>query len=166
MKKITVVIKLSFLFLALLTFFSFTGYEEYKYPDKSEQLKIDTLQYVVLKYKGGRYPKFYSVLASDLSIVEIDTVLSSLKRAIQVYNLSVRSKIFVIRDLGEYKFQFVPVVNVKGEKTVWINAFCDAFEEDWKKNIILVMDEGNCYFTAKINLATKHVFELGTHGPG
>ncbi len=49
-KKITVVIKLSFLFLALLTFFSFTGYEEYKYPDKSEQLKIDTLQYVVLKY--------------------------------------------------------------------------------------------------------------------
>jgi len=159
-------IKLALLFFALFTFFSLRDYREYKYPHQPGHLNTDTLQYVVLKYKAGKYPKFDSVLASDLSIIEIDTILNSLKRAIQVYNLSARNKIFVIRDLGEYKFQFVPVVNVKGEKTVWINAFCDAFGNDWKKDIVLVMDGGNCYFTAKIHLATKYVFELGTNGPG
>ena len=159
-------IKLPFLFFALLTFFSFKDYKEFRYPGQPGLLKIDTLQYVVLKYKGGRYPKFDSVSASDLSIVEIDTVFSSLKRAIQVYNLSARNKIFTIRDLRVYKFQFIPVLNVKGEKIVWINAFCDAFENDWKKDIVLVMDGGNCYFTARINLATERVFALGTNGRG
>ncbi|HWY34363.1 MAG TPA: hypothetical protein VNX68_06930 [Nitrosopumilaceae archaeon] len=130
-------------------------------------MKFDTLQYAVIKYKGGRYPNFDSAVPSDLSSIEIDTVFSLLKRAIVVHNRTIHNKFYVVRDLEEYKFQFVPIVNVKGEKIVWINAFCGTFgANNWKKDIVLVMDGGNCYFQAKINLTTKSVFEIGTNGLG
>ena len=67
--------------------------------------------------------------------------------------------------LDGYKRQYVPIINEKGEKEVWINFFCDDFGTDnWKTEIVLVEDGGNCYYNIKINLKTKEHSELGING--
>ena len=68
-------------------------------------------------------------------------------------------------ELDGYKRQYVPVINEKGEKEVWINFFCDGFGADnWKTEIVQVEDGGNCYYNIKINLETKEHYELGING--
>ena len=67
--------------------------------------------------------------------------------------------------LDGYKRQYVPVINQKGEKEVWINFFCDGFGSgNWKTEIVQVEDGGNCYYNIKINLETKEHYELGING--
>lgn len=61
--------------------------------------------------------------------------------------------------------QYVPVINQNGEKEVWINFFCDDPEnEDGKKNLITVLDGGNCHFNLKVNLTTKTYSDLYVNG--
>jgi hypothetical protein len=72
-------------------------------------------------------------------------------------------KNFII-DLTRYKRQYVAIINSKGEKEVWINCFCRTGSQDWKKNIISVLDGGNCYFNLKVNLTTGQYYELMVNG--
>lgn len=64
-----------------------------------------------------------------------------------------------------YKRQYVPIINSKGQKEIWINFFCgDNFNDRWRTGIVWVLDGGNCYFNLKINLATKTYSELMING--
>lgn len=64
-----------------------------------------------------------------------------------------------------YKRQYVPIINSKGQKEIWINFFCgDDFKDSWRKGVVWVLDGGNCYFNLKINLATKTYSELMING--
>ena len=64
-----------------------------------------------------------------------------------------------------YKRQYVPVLNEKGEKEVWINFFCNDFDDDnWKTATFNVRDGGNCFYSLKVNLATKEVYDLEING--
>ena len=64
-----------------------------------------------------------------------------------------------------YKKQLIVVRNKKGEKEVWVNCFCKTEEyPNWKKNILLMLDGGNCYFNFKLNLTTKHFYKLLVNG--
>ena len=69
---------------------------------------------------------------------------------------------FVI-SLSNYKRQFIPVTNEKGEKVVWVNCFCDE-KEYWRKSIVFVLDGGNCYFNVKINLTQRTYYNLRVNG--
>ena len=67
--------------------------------------------------------------------------------------------------LDGYKRQYLPMINEKGQKEVWINFFCGNFGADnWETEIVQVEDGGNCYFNIKINLETKEYYELGING--
>ena len=74
------------------------------------------------------------------------------------------AKMYRIMELKEYKIQYVPYLNEKGEKEIWINGFCSDFDTDWRKEIISVFDGGNCYFTIRLNLSTGECLEIGTNG--
>lgn len=63
-------------------------------------------------------------------------------------------------DLSKYKRQYVATINSKGEKEIWVNFFCDTWDSDWKNEIIVVFDGGNCFFNLKLNLKKKKYFEL------
>lgn len=64
-----------------------------------------------------------------------------------------------------YKRQYLPVLNEKGEKEVWINFFCHDFEDDiWKTATFNVADGGNCFYSLKINLVTKEIYHLRING--
>ena len=64
----------------------------------------------------------------------------------------------------KYKFQYVAAINNNCEKEVWVNGFCKTWDTDWKKEILLVHDGGNCYFNLKFNLSTKECFEVAVNG--
>jgi len=72
-------------------------------------------------------------------------------------------KSFLI-DLTRYKRQYVPVINRKGEKEVWINCFCTAHNKDWKNELIMVKDGGDCYFNLKVNLTAGIYYDLSING--
>lgn len=69
-----------------------------------------------------------------------------------------------IKDLAEYKFQYIPALFESGAKHVWVNAFCDDFDKDLKKEIIIVEDGGSCFFNFKINLETLAVYDFSVNG--
>ena len=67
-------------------------------------------------------------------------------------------------DLSKYKRQYVATINSKGEKEIWVNLFCDTFNSNWKNEILVVFDGGNCFFNVKLNLKKKKYFELRING--
>lgn len=62
-----------------------------------------------------------------------------------------------------YRKQLIAVINKNGEKEVWVNCFCSV-KDKWKKEVVEVSDGGTCYFSFKINLATKQYYQFGVHG--
>ena len=119
---------------------------------------IDTSQYTVIKY--GSFRTYDGAKPTTLSQNEISEIEFLLKEAIQKYNADSLHK-SKIMGLDKYKLQFVPRINNKGEKEVWVNSFCETGGHNWKKELILVEDGGNCYFDLDINLTTKQYYGLG-----
>ncbi len=58
--------------------------------------------------------------------------------------------------------QYSGAMNGKEEELVWINAFCNPSNGNWKHGWIWVLDGGDCYWQAVINLKTRkvEVFEV------
>ena len=74
------------------------------------------------------------------------------------------SKMYSINKLKKYNLQYVPYVTDKDEKEVWINGFCDGFNMNWKDEIVIVMDGGNCYFQIRMNISNETCIEIGVNG--
>ena len=73
-------------------------------------------------------------------------------------------KDFII-DLRKYYRQYIVTKNKKGEKEVWVNCFCSIQNMDyWKKQVVFVMDGGNCFFNLKINLSRKSYSDFEVNG--
>lgn len=73
------------------------------------------------------------------------------------------AKGYKINSLDQYKIQYVPYLNERDEKEIWINGFCSD-SIDWKKETVTVLDGGNCYFKIRINLSTQRCLQIGTNG--
>ncbi len=66
-----------------------------------------------------------------------------------------------IQDLWKYRAQYFGFMNANNEKVILANFFCSTISEnDWKKNIVFVLDWGNCYFQIKVNLVTKAIYDF------
>lgn len=64
-----------------------------------------------------------------------------------------------------FKRQYLPVINKKDEKEVWINFFCnDNGANYWREKALIVKDGDNCYYNCIINLTTKEVYDLHING--
>ena len=113
---------------------------------------------------------------SNKKLLEIDRLLND---CISKYNKAQEKKfrqfvagqpeqIFQIKDwvidLSNYQRQYIATLNDKGETEVWVNCFCRSNDQDWKKDLVIVADGGNCYFSLTINLTTKACFDLLVNG--
>jgi hypothetical protein len=108
--------------------------------------------------------------SSDIS--EID----SLFKGFLSKNSNEETSTTLVRKIGklDYRRQYIPGINLKGEKTVWINCFCvepnkfPAYQsnnfDDWNTEIIVVNDGGNCYFSVFLNLETQGFYDLYVNG--
>jgi len=62
-----------------------------------------------------------------------------------------------------YKVQFVGFIS-GDDKKIFCNLFCDTFNQDWRKNPIVVDDGGDCYFQVIYNLKKRTFSDLYING--
>lgn len=117
-----------------------------------------------------------STMTITLTTVELDSAMRLLTKCITDFNDQMRegfkrrgekkryTRIFQIMSLSKYKVQFVPYLNEKGEKEIWINGFCSDYRADWKTEVVHAFDGGNCYFTVRLNIANNKCIAVGTNG--
>ena len=137
-----------------------------KYPILASQ-KIDTSKIAILQIPKRESIAWETkgVLAATLSENELKQTEAILNAAIA----SIHKNSLDSNWLSRYKRQYIPFINEKGEKLVWVNCFCDGFGEfkDWKIEIAetdQVRDGGDCFIKVTINLTENSFFKLGTHG--
>ena len=121
-------------------------------------LPIDTLG--SLPFPDGTY--------SRLTTKEFKTLDGILRKCIYANNHSqdTTRHIFEYIDLDNYKRQYIPFIDGKGQKKVFVNCFCegDLNLDNWKQEVILVDDGGSCFFHVTINLTTGTFEELFING--
>jgi len=117
-----------------------------------------------------------STMTTSLSTTELDAATRLMTKCITDYNDQIRegfkkrgeknryARMYQIMSLSKYKVQFVPYLNEKGEKEIWINGFCSNYHTDWKTEIVHAFDGGNCYFTVRLNLTNNKCIAVGTNG--
>lgn len=149
------VIKLYFSFVIFLGLFIST---------QAQNRKLDKSTFTIIKYSFNEWIPFDSVKGATLTDKEIDNMEPLITAAVNENNRNQKSKGFKLFTLHNYRRQYIAVINRKGEKVVWVNFFCDSNNLEWRKEVIVVEDGGNCYFNLKINLSTKAVYELFVNG--
>jgi hypothetical protein len=127
----------------------------YKYESKVE--KPAESNFAVLNLSEETFKiLFRNSKPAVLSEREIQTARDILKKAVDEYNSA--NKNYPLEPLEKYRFQFVGLIDSKGEKEVWVNSFCSDFEKDWRAELIMVEDGGRCFFNLYVNL-TKQTFD-------
>jgi len=137
-----------------------------------EQLIVDTSKIAILPHDTSNHWVFENSVLFQLTNQDLQTIDGLLNDCINSNN----SKQDTTKGLSEYinlknyKRQYVPFINSKGEKKVYINCFCfpgyaDEFDY-WKKSLVDVDDGGSCFFHLTINLTSKQYEQLYTNGYG
>lgn len=140
---------------------------------------VDTSIIAVIPFDTNQYYIFRESEPTELTSSDLRKIETLINRLLNEYNteqekqykefkkehpkLNVNKNDYII-NLKRYKRQYVASINSKGEKVVWVNCFCDAWDFNWKKNLIFVNDGGNCFFNLKINLTTEAYFDFSVNG--
>jgi hypothetical protein len=156
--------KFSFLGIILLGLISLTkGYNIDIQNFNCYSSEGDTSHVAILKFDKSFYWIFKNVKPAFLTVKEVGLIGKLLEAAIGEHNQKIKNNNFSIRPLANYKMQFVPAINIKGEKEVWVNCFCEA-DQNWRNEIVIVEDGGNCFFNLKINLTNKTYSRISVNG--
>jgi hypothetical protein len=157
---------------------------------KEQQLEVEkkndlsNLSYVIIPYDTTFKTDFGTDgthRRTELNSDELIVAEKILSTAIKKYNSEQKARIEELNKLGSaynfkpedfdikltnYSRQYIPVLNEREEKEIWINFFCDPVKEHpyWKKDIVFVLDGGNCYFSLVINLCTMKYHKFYVNG--
>lgn len=121
-------------------------------------------QYAFLKFDNKRDYYIFNKTCkpSSLSKGEITTIENLISKKVKEFNSITKGR--RIEQSTKYYKQFIPVINSKGEKEVWVNCACEILQNEWKKEPQMVNDGGSCFFHLKINLAKKLVYDFRVNG--
>lgn len=170
---------LTFILTICLTSCGQTKTEAKNQEQNQNVYTVDTSVVACLPFDTTQYWVFKDSKPTDLTNDDLLKIEKILNKCINDYNpdqerqfkdindkhpeYKLDKKNFTI-DLTRYKRQYVGVINSKGEKEVWVNCFCNTWNKNWKTNLIMVHDGGNCYFNLKINLTIGQYYELMVNG--
>ncbi len=149
--------------------------------EKKETLeKVTESNFTVLPYDPSWHWIFKNAEPTELTQSEINEIELILEKALaennqnQKENLKNHNEEYPKHQWKETGFeldlnkgyyrQYVPVINKKGEKEVWINFFCSIMKDNWKTDLVMVHDGGNCFFNIKVNLTKKEYSDLRING--
>lgn len=130
---------------------------------------IDTTKTVVIPWsKENNYPfESSNYSPSTLTQADIEQIDESAIKCVTAYNSSLdagHEDYKIDLNTNDYKRQLIIVTNLNGEKEVWVNYFCESHGRSWQTQIVSVEDGGPCYFSFKLNLTTKQIYDLTVNG--
>jgi hypothetical protein len=65
--------------------------------------------------------------------------------------------------LDDYNRQYLGII-LDGKRLVYANCFCDSTGRDWKKDFVMVLDGGDCFFQFKYDVDSGEFFDLQVNG--
>lgn len=133
---------------------------EDKYKDQAKEISGNI---AIIRYNSEKHYFIKNAKRADLSYSEIYKFYPLVEKAIKEYN-SKQTEDQKIKNLAKYKLQFLPFMTESGEKRIYVNALCSVRNRKWKREIVNVLDGGNCYFQLSLYL-TNNEFE-GFHVNG
>lgn len=136
--------------------------------NRSKMYVLMDSNYTIISFTKTMYTPFKNTTPTSLEKNEIVAVERLLDDCIDEYNQKQPVKTStdgrkyepVLINLTSYKRQYVPVINNKGEKEVWVNCFRNAYDQDWKNKLISVRGGGTGFFNVKVNLNQKRYYEF------
>ena len=145
-------------------------------------ITLDSLDFNILKFDTITFRYIFpnTYYPTDLSkeeIIKCEKLLNSYiadynGEAIERFNKITKkypnqkfdSKDFTI-ELVDYGRQYIAVTSDNGDKFVFVNCFCDPEKFSYRdKELVDIMDGGNCYFQFKVNLGQSKIFDFMTNG--
>jgi hypothetical protein len=88
---------------------------------------------------------------------------SKLLAFLQQAKLGNHEKDRILKDIKSYKRQYVGILT-RGKKELFINFFCESFQEEWTKHFLLVLDGGACFFRVNFSMEKKMFHDLSVNG--
>lgn len=164
--------------LALLIFFEAISCRQNKSSNKTpdttakQQLSFDTSKIAILPIDTSDHWLFKDADPMRLTNQDLKSLDKLFNDCIQTHNSKQDStkEFNEFIDLRKYKIQYVPFISSKGEKKVYVNAFCNHYwnfdSTGWKKYLISVNDGGSCFFHLTINLTENKYENFYTNGYG
>jgi len=126
----------------------------------------DSTHYTILSYSKQFDNIFDDGHAASCSSAELASLKQLVEKAMHRYNSHKNMLDLPLEPFDTYYFQLVPVVDGRGDKQVWVNAFCSVeHARDWKSKLVTVQGGGNCYFNVKVNLTRGKAYDM-TVNPG
>ena len=136
--------------------------DKLSYSDlKDNQAVISTPE--KLEWAFGRNYKPYTPTMEDIQTAEEVLLACYNKERTGTENP------FAGRKLEDYNRQFIGAEIEGGDKVILINCFCKSRSEtlkQWKTDLVLVADGGNCFFHVNVNLKRKQYYGLMVNGMG
>jgi hypothetical protein len=109
--------------------------------------------------------------AFDLTKTEVKKVGEILIEAVdEINNAHTRKYLYEYDPAGlikleDYKRQYCPYLNEKGEKEVFVYCFCRPDDNNWTKHLEISYGGGKCYFGGTINLTNGTYKEFYINSP-
>jgi hypothetical protein len=168
-----------FISIFAIAFWFTTGFNSCKEPESksvqkslvnasSKGILYDTSLTAIIPFNPkGIFPFSNSCKPEMLLQEDIRSIDSILIASVVEFNKALDSNFkFLTIDLKKhnYRKQLVAVINDKGEREVWVNCFCNTWNNNWKIEILFVDDGGSCYFNFKIDLTTKRYSAFRVNG--
>jgi len=138
----------------------------------NKSLLIDTTKIAILPIDTANVWVFKDAVALQLTNRDLQRIDILLTECINANNnkQDTTKRVFEYINLKNYKRQYVPFIDSKGEKKVYINCFCLSDSPDefnyWKKSLVEVDDGGSCFFHLTVNLSSGQYGQLFINGYG
>jgi hypothetical protein len=144
---------------------------------------IDTSRYAILKFDTTLANRMYiyrkpifdiNAKPALISEQEIERINYLMSPKIVEYNKTLTKEqgqhpLFnqTIKYPSKYYVQLIAVININGQKEVFVNCICKrGAGSQWKKRISLADDGGSCFFHLYVNLTTNTVRDFKVNEAG
>jgi hypothetical protein len=135
--------------------------------DVNPTLEYDTSAIAIIGLDSSKHViGDHAIASATITQAELAIVDSLVKSYVANYNATMTDDRDLYRIKENYRIQIVTFVNSKGEKEVWVNAFCKASGDYWKTRPVVVFDGGPCYFQVNVNLNKRKIERWFVNGVG
>lgn len=97
---------------------------------------------------------------SETDVTEAE---SKLVVFLQQAELGSREKERILKDIKGYRRQYVGILT-GGKKELFVNFFCESFQQEWTKHLVIVRDGGSCFFRVNFSMEKKTFHGLLVNG--